>query len=206
MGDNGNLYVNPELVPIYRDEVVPLASILTPNQFEAEQLAEMHITSQATAVKAMSAIHTRGVRDVVITSMTVPESSDSLIHVIASRRTPRASSRPAAQGDELFACELPRLPYRFTGTGDLLSALTLAWSTRGEAPSLRDTVVKTLSTLQAVVKRTYDDACGSVTEAAAQGREAKARACRRGELRLVQSMQDIVSPPAAAFTFLDLQQ
>ena len=29
-------YVPEELVPIYRDQLVPLADVLTPNQFEAE--------------------------------------------------------------------------------------------------------------------------------------------------------------------------
>lgn len=29
-------YVPEDLLPVYRDKVVPLADILTPNQFEAE--------------------------------------------------------------------------------------------------------------------------------------------------------------------------
>lgn len=36
LGDNGQLYVPKELVAIYRDRLVPLADIITPNQFEAE--------------------------------------------------------------------------------------------------------------------------------------------------------------------------
>jgi pyridoxine kinase len=38
MGDEGKLYVPEELVHVYREKVVPLASMLTPNQFEAEKL------------------------------------------------------------------------------------------------------------------------------------------------------------------------
>ena len=38
LGDNGKLYVPEELVGLYEKEVVPLADILTPNQFEVEQL------------------------------------------------------------------------------------------------------------------------------------------------------------------------
>ena len=38
LGDNGRLYVPPTLVDIYRDEVVPHAHALLPNQFEAELL------------------------------------------------------------------------------------------------------------------------------------------------------------------------
>lgn len=36
LGDNGKLYVPEELVAIYRDEVVPRATVVTPNQFECE--------------------------------------------------------------------------------------------------------------------------------------------------------------------------
>ena len=36
MGDNGELYVPKELLYIYRDKLIPLADIITPNQFEAE--------------------------------------------------------------------------------------------------------------------------------------------------------------------------
>jgi hypothetical protein len=32
MGDEGKLYVAPELVQAYRDRIMPLASVLVPNQ------------------------------------------------------------------------------------------------------------------------------------------------------------------------------
>lgn len=35
MGDNGNLYVAPDVVPAYRS-LVPYADLILPNQFEAE--------------------------------------------------------------------------------------------------------------------------------------------------------------------------
>ncbi|KAL9689730.1 hypothetical protein QQ045_010119 [Rhodiola kirilowii] len=43
MGDEGKLYVPPELVSVYREMVVPVASMLTPNQFEAEQLTGLRL-------------------------------------------------------------------------------------------------------------------------------------------------------------------
>jgi hypothetical protein len=36
LGDEGMFYVPEEHVAIYRDEVIPLATIVTPNQFECE--------------------------------------------------------------------------------------------------------------------------------------------------------------------------
>jgi pyridoxal/pyridoxine/pyridoxamine kinase len=38
MGDDGRLYVRPEMPAAFAELIAPLASILTPNQFEAEQL------------------------------------------------------------------------------------------------------------------------------------------------------------------------
>jgi pyridoxine kinase len=39
MGDDSKLYVPEDLVPIFRDELCPLADVLTPNHFEAEYVA-----------------------------------------------------------------------------------------------------------------------------------------------------------------------
>jgi pyridoxine kinase len=36
MGDNGKMYVPEELLGIYKDTILPLADIITPNQFEVE--------------------------------------------------------------------------------------------------------------------------------------------------------------------------
>ena len=36
LGDDGKLYVPEDQVTIYRDVVLPCATILTPNQFECE--------------------------------------------------------------------------------------------------------------------------------------------------------------------------
>jgi pyridoxine kinase len=38
LGDSGRLYVAPDVIPIYR-EMLPLATIITPNWFEVEYVA-----------------------------------------------------------------------------------------------------------------------------------------------------------------------
>lgn len=43
MGDNGEMYVPKELKEIYKKEIVPLADILTPNQFELEYVYMQNI-------------------------------------------------------------------------------------------------------------------------------------------------------------------
>lgn len=53
------MYVPAENVEIYREEVLPLASMITPNQFEAELLSGVTIATQEDAVRACAVLHAR---------------------------------------------------------------------------------------------------------------------------------------------------
>lgn len=68
MGDNGKMYVPAELLPIYRDVIVPLADVVTPNQFEVELLTERKITSVGEAWEAVDLLHAKGCKTVVLSS------------------------------------------------------------------------------------------------------------------------------------------
>jgi len=71
-------------VPIYRELVAPLATILTPNQFECEQLSERRITDEASAFAAMEVLHARGTRAVILTSSALPAGQDDVMLLLAS--------------------------------------------------------------------------------------------------------------------------
>ncbi|XP_064972496.1 pyridoxal kinase isoform X2 [Musa acuminata AAA Group] len=60
MGDEGKLYVPPDLVSVYREKVIPVASMLTPNQFEVELLTGLRITSESDGLKACNILHAAG--------------------------------------------------------------------------------------------------------------------------------------------------
>ncbi|KAG5125282.1 hypothetical protein JHK82_032019 [Glycine max] len=60
MGDEGKLYVPQELVSVYREKVVPVASVLTPNQFEAELLTGFRIQSEGHGREACRLLHAAG--------------------------------------------------------------------------------------------------------------------------------------------------
>lgn len=51
--------------------------------------------------------------------------------------------------------EIPKLPITFTGTGDLFTSMFLSWmyKTNGK---LKESLEKTIASLQAVIKRTVD--------------------------------------------------
>ena len=69
LGDNDRFYVPRELVGIYQREVLPLADVITPNQFEIEQLTGIAIRSIHDAQRACRVLHDLGVKLVLITSI-----------------------------------------------------------------------------------------------------------------------------------------
>nr|CAG4651975.1 EOG090X09AY [Triops cancriformis] len=177
MGDNGELYVPKELLPLYRDEVIPLADVITPNQFEAELITEIKIQSEEDALKAMDIFHDKGVRTVVISSSEIGKSDDKL--------NVYASSRNGDGVKQRLRIVIPRLPYIFTGTGDLFASLLLAYMQKFEG-NLVHAVQSTIGTLQNVIKRTIDYALSKVQDGKPSSKEL--------ELRLIQSKNDIENP------------
>nr|CAG4645648.1 EOG090X09AY [Lynceus sp. MCZ IZ 141354] len=169
LGDNGKLYVPAELIPIYRDKILPLADIATPNQFEAELLTGTEINTEEEAKAAVDLLHAKGVGTVVISSSDLSKQDVSLTAFIS-----------AAIGGEKYRIDIPRLPYIFTGTGDLFSALLLAWMNIHEG-QLRLAFEKTVCTLQDVLHRTSNYAAPNPSK-------------KNLELRLVQSKDDIEKP------------
>ncbi|XP_044505394.1 pyridoxal kinase isoform X2 [Mangifera indica] len=120
MGDEGKLYVPAELVLVYREKVVPAASMLTPNQFEAEQLTGLRIVSETDGREACKILHAAGPPKVVITSINV----DGNLLLIGSHQ------KEKGQSPEQFKILIPKIPAYFTGTGDLMTALLLGWSNK----------------------------------------------------------------------------
>ncbi|XP_071801197.1 pyridoxal kinase-like [Asterias amurensis] len=176
MGDHGKFYVPEELMSIYRDELLPLANMITPNQFEAELLSGQKITDEKSALDAMQRLHEKGVQTVVLSS--IPSETNGMLvsygtTVIDGKKT----------GCKV---EYPALDCQFTGTGDLFSALLLVWSHKHPS-NLQLALEKTLSGMQAVLQRTLTDA----QELAGAGN--KPSPAQR-ELRMVQSKADLEDP------------
>lgn len=78
MGDNGKMYVPEEILPVYREIIIPLADIITPNQYEAELLTGITIHSVADAWRAIGSLHERGIRVVVFSSTELGDASGML--------------------------------------------------------------------------------------------------------------------------------
>ncbi|XP_059471771.1 pyridoxal kinase [Neocloeon triangulifer] len=175
MGDNGEMYVPKELLPIYRDQILPLADIITPNQFEAELLTGTKINNVEDAWNTLDLLHAKGPRTVILSSTEL--GSDDNLLALASYKNGEKCTR--------ISVNIPKLPAIFTGTGDLFAALFLAWMTK-TGGDLKGAVEKTISTLQAVLKRTLANA------QVLSGGKPPSKA--HLELQLIQSKSDIEQP------------
>jgi len=180
MGDNGKFYVPECLMPIYRDELVPLADVVTPNQFEVELMAGIPVKTEEDAVKAINILQSKGCGTVVITSSWFD--ADYLVLL---------GKKKGSAPNEYIRLQIPRLDAIFTGTGDLFASMLLAWLHR-HPNDLKLACEKTMSAVQQILKKTLNEA----KELAGDGNTPTAGQI---ELRLVQSL-DLIRDPEILFT------
>lgn len=135
LGDKGRLYVPKELVQVYRTKVVPKAAVLTPNQFELELLTDIKIADLDTLKNAFAVLHGQGVQSVFLTSseFQAKENSLSLFASVVESKPSECGGQQQRQEEAsvlMYEATIPKIDGHFTGTGDLIAALLLAWTTR----------------------------------------------------------------------------
>src|SRR6266581_1821724 len=74
IGDAGRgVYVRPGIVELLAEHAVPAADVITPNQFELEQLTGQTSATLSAALMAVEALRARGPRAVLVTSLHTAE-------------------------------------------------------------------------------------------------------------------------------------
>ena len=118
----GKMYVPEDLLPVYRDQILPLADILTPNQCELELLLKTQNDGNGVLIssdKDMKNALNQSILD------------DKQIFVTSDLQM----TSPVIKGycklgntekSKIFYFESDRVPSTFVGTGDLFSATLLA--------------------------------------------------------------------------------
>ena len=177
LGDGGKFYVPKELVQVYRDQVIPMADVVTPNQFEIEQLTGVEIHHLEDAQRACHLLHDMGPSLVFITSMIL---SPDTITILASHRVDdtKTASSGTTTSTHMWSIDSPLIDGHFTGTGDLCASLLLGHTALNQ-DDLASVMEKVISTMHAVIQRTHAHHDGSVASR---------------ELKLVQSKRDIENP------------
>ncbi|KAL9101598.1 MAG: hypothetical protein Q9163_003159 [Psora crenata] len=115
MGDEGRLYVDKSVLPVYK-KMLQEADLILPNQFEVELLSETEITSLSTLQGAIAKIHkTHRLPHVIVTSVRLTD-SPSTISIIGSTAKSDFSPR-------IFKIDVPAIDCIFSGTGDMFAGL-----------------------------------------------------------------------------------
>lgn len=104
---HGDSLADESVISAYRESLLPHATLITPNRFEAEKLAGMPVNSEESGVKAARALRTLGAECVLIK---MGEYAGKSLHLLA-------------MGDQVVSLWMPRLKANNThGTGCILSA------------------------------------------------------------------------------------
>lgn len=169
MGDTGRgFFVAPGIPALMRDQVVPTADIITPNQFELAYLAgdgsdpdtatPADVSSLEAILAAVQALRSQGPKTVLVTSVECDEVPADEIGMLA------------VDDSGAYLVTTPKLAASVNGLGDVTAAIFLAHLPEG----IESALAKVASSVFAVIKRTVDD--GS------------------REIRLVQAQEQIASP------------
>ena len=143
IGDVGRgIYVRPGIPEFMRQHALPKADIVTPNQFELEQLVGRTSATARDALAAIDALHALGPRTILVTSLHTDATPDDAIDLLASD----ASGR--------FRVRTPKLPISVNGAGDAIAALFFAHYLR--SGSAADAVARAASSVFGVLKRTAE--------------------------------------------------
>src|SRR5262249_22155161 len=119
IGDVGRgVFVREGIPEFMRDRAVPAADIVTPNQFELDFLSGRETRTLAQVREAVKALHQRGPRVVLVTSLHADTRADA-IDLLAS------------EGGRCLRLRTPRLALSINGAGDAIAALFFAHYLRG---------------------------------------------------------------------------
>lgn len=180
LGDDGVGYYVPNGFNVggaYKRCLLPLADIVTPNRFEASILSGIEIDPESDhalkqALRAIKVFHQdMGVNIVAITSLEIAADKGKLICILSQR-----------ESGKIWSIRVPKLACPFTGTGDLFTALLVAWLHKTKF-DLKISLEKTANTLHEVLEDTL-----------AYYHQIGDESVQSHELRLVQNKDKIMSP------------
>ena len=157
MGDVGRgFFVKPGILEIFKNEVIPLADIVTPNQFELGALTGISLTeassegspdtaTQKDVLEAVKRLHASGPRIILVTSLKTNETEPSAIGMLVS------------DGRDVYRISTPELYFKSTcsmaGSGDLTTAVFL--SRYLETHDLKQSLELTAASVYGIMEATH---------------------------------------------------
>jgi pyridoxine kinase len=143
IGDVGRgVFVRRGIPEFIKERMLPIADVVTPNQFELDYLAGRRTATVADLAAAIDAVHACGPRVVFVTSLHTGDTPDDCIDLVVS------------DGSERCRLRTPRLPVVVNGAGDAIAALFFAhYLSTGSAA---DAMSRATSSIFGVLNRTAE--------------------------------------------------
>jgi pyridoxine kinase len=155
IGDVGRgVFVRPGIPEFMREQAVPAADIVTPNQFELELLTDIEIKTLADAHRAVEALRDAGPKVVMVTSLETEETPADSIDLMAAD----------AKGS--WRVRTPKLDVSVNGAGDAIAALFFTHYLREESAAAA--LSKAASSIYGLLKRTKEAGSREILTVAAQ--------------------------------------
>ncbi|MBD8012506.1 MULTISPECIES: pyridoxal kinase PdxY [Microbacterium] len=135
-------FVAPAIPVLLRDRVVPVADIITPNQFELGFLTGTEPSDLDSTLASVDAAMAMGPSTVLVTSVERPDREEGTIEMLA------------ADGKGAWLVSTPHLPMKANGSGDVTAALfTAHYTSTGDA---RLALERTVSSVFDLLQNTLD--------------------------------------------------
>jgi pyridoxine kinase len=143
IGDVGRgVFVRPGIPEFMREQAVPAADIITPNQFELEALSGIGADTLASLKGAVSAVQLLGPKVVLVTSVETRETPSDAIDLIAG------------EGGRFWRVRTPKLSLAVNGAGDAVAALFFVHYARSR--SAAKALGEASASVYGLLKRTAD--------------------------------------------------
>lgn len=143
IGDIGRgVFVQAGVAEFIKQCAVPVADVVTPNQFELDFLSGRTTKTRADVLAAVDTVHALGPRVVLATSLHTRETPKGSIDLMACDKGGR------------FLLRTPELPISVNGAGDSVAALFFAYHLRTGA--LADALSLAASAIYGVLSRTSE--------------------------------------------------
>jgi pyridoxine kinase len=134
-------FVAPAIPELLRERVVPVADIITPNQFELGFLTGTDPHTLDETLASADAVRATGPRTVLVTSVERPDREEGTIEMLV------------ADDEGAWIVQTPLLPMKANGSGDVTAALFTAHYRRtGDAA---DALARTTSSVFDLLERTH---------------------------------------------------
>jgi pyridoxine kinase len=169
MGDVGRgFYVHRDIPELFKHEIIALADMVTPNQFELEALTGLDTGDLKNARRAIDALHEKGPGVVLVTSFketSRPSGTEDYIDMLAS------------DGKAVYRIRTPELPLGtgMAGSGDVTAAIFL--SRYLETADVRRSLELTAASIYGIIEATFKN--------------------KSGELLIIQAQHELTAPSSS---------